>query len=189
MASCLSPVHIPPRRWAIGSSAEVRVVPVPSMASVRASPSLLWVICARRSTVTGTVNCPADTGGSGVARECSTRWPTCGLVHRDNASSTSPGQPGPRVRGDRRGDRSRAGEHSCPSYTPGRPGSRHEVMAVPEDPQADATPDTQSAAAADTGRQPTSSIRQSRSAKTRPTGRPGQSRFRAPASSSWLPGA
>src|SRR5258707_12743702 len=62
----------------------------------------------------------------------------------------SPGQPGPRVRGDYPGDRSRAGERSCPSCRPGRPGSRSEVIVVSEDPQPGAARDTQPGAAPDT---------------------------------------
>jgi len=31
--------------------------------------------------VTGTVNCPADTGGSGLSPGCSTRRSACGMVH------------------------------------------------------------------------------------------------------------
>ena len=109
------------------------------------------VIRARCSPVTGTVNCPADTGGSGLPAGCGTRRSACGIVHRDKMGAVRrPGNPGPRVRGDCRGGRSR-GKRSCPSCRPGRPGSRSEVIGVVlQDPQADAALDTQPGAAPDT---------------------------------------
>ena len=78
----------------------------------------IWVICTRCSTVMSTVNCLADTGGSGLSPGCSTRRSACGIVHSDTMGAVR--------RPDNRDreleviavEAGAGGERSCPSCAP-----------------------------------------------------------------------